>query len=211
MLTDHGKKLHGNFEKDFLWTHNVGRAESFYRFRNWMINRLLGTNIESLAEPYRIVISNNSSSDPIRNTSFEEHAVRLQRELGKKYPLDIQQVTLSELTMAEQVTLAARTSVFVTAAGGGASLAHFLPRGAAVLLFFAEFPPDKKVETGAYNGWVMDWDTYNNFGYVRAHWLPLRHLGNVTSDKVADQSAADMDVFVKLVDQELDIISHLSN
>ncbi|KAL7545028.1 hypothetical protein ACHAWF_008394 [Thalassiosira exigua] len=211
MYTDHGRKLHGNFEKDFEFTHNVGRAESFKNFRDWMVARLLGTNVEAkLRPPYRIVISSNSSTDPIRNVSLERHAAALERELGKKYPLDVRRVTPSDLTMAEQVTLAAGTSVFVTAAGGGASLAHFLPRGASVLLYFVEFPPDKKATTGQYNGWPMDWDTYNNFGYVRAHWLPIRRRGNRTSaEAAAVRDAEDLDVFVRMVDQELDLISHL--
>jgi len=212
MLTDHGKKLHGNFQKDFLWTHNGGRGDSFYRFRNWMAGRLLGSNVEKARmsrPPYRIVLSSNSSTNPQRNVSFERHAATLRSKLGKKYDLDVRQVVLSEMSMPDQVRLAAEASVLVTAAGGGASVAHFLPRGASLLLYFVEFPPEKEVD-GDYNGWVMDWDTYNNFAYVRSHWLPIRHA-NATYGPDDDQRAADMNVFVKLVDQELDLISHLDD
>jgi len=227
MLTDHGKKMHGNFEKDFLWTHNIGRGDAFYRFRNWMVGRLLspgennGRATDDVVDvekrdlsrpPYRIVVSNNSSTDARRNISFEEHAAALRRKLGKKYELDIRRVELSDMSVADQVKLAAGASMLVTAAGGGASIGHFLPRGASMFLFFAEFPPDKEVSTGQYNGWVMDWDTYNNFAYIRTHWLPIRHGGNATeSDDSTSQREADMNVFVKLVDQELDLISHVND
>ena len=116
------------------------------------------------------------------------------------------------MSVTDQVKLATGASMLITAAGGGASIGHFLPRGASMLVFFAEFPPDKEVSTGQYNGWVMDWDTYNNFAYICSHWLPIRHGGNATdSNDSSGQSETDMNVFVKLVDQELDLISHVND
>jgi len=56
---------------------------------------------------------------------------------------------------------------------------------------------------------VMDWDTYNNFGYIRTHWLPIRHESAPDDD--GRRSANDMNVFIKLVDQELDLISHIGD
>lgn len=179
-----------------------------------MVSRLRKTEAvfqELSKAPYVIVISNNSSTDKRRNISLRNHADMLQKKLGRKYDLDIRQVRLADMSMEDQLKLAGEASMFITAAGGGVSFAHFLPRGASLLIYFAEFPPDKNVTMmpGQYNGWVMDYDLYNNFGYIRTHWLPIRDKNS--TDNGGRQSATDMDVFIKLVDQELDIISHVND
>ena len=76
----------------------------------------------------------------------------------------------------------------------------FLPKGASLLTFFNED------ERGGDTAPRLDWDLLNNLGYIRVHWLP-RPEKNIY-DKTGPQEA-DYEAFIRLMDHELDIISHL--
>ncbi len=211
MLTDHGTKLHGWMKTDYQYAKNVGRGGEMYQFRNWMINRLLGDSYKPkhVSKPkHRIVISNASSKTPGRIINFDNHAKYLEKQLGHKYDLDIQVVRLHKLSIEEQVKLTAEASIFISVCGGGAVTAMFLPKGASLLLYFTENPlgMKKRNDTPA----RLDWDLLNNIGYIRVHWLP-RPKSLFKGGKPADhQSQVDLEAFVRLVDHELDVISHTS-
>jgi hypothetical protein len=83
----------------------------------------------------------------------------------------------------------------VSACGGGAVTATFLPHGSSVILYYVE---DGGVESNRRTGRpaLLDWDLFNNMAWVRSHWLPSGTMNNAT----------DLDIFVKLVGHELDII-----
>lgn len=212
MLTDHGTKLHGWVKSDYEYAFNVGRGGSMYQFRNWMVDHLLGEHNERdiSKPPYRIVISSKSSKTAFRNVSFSKHAAFLKKKLGGKYELDIREVRLASMSMAEQVSLAAETSVFITMCGGGAITAMFMPKGASLLTYFTEDvskKKNKKHDTAA----RLDWDLLNHIGYLRVHWLPRPRSSFTLEGEPSDiQSFADLDALVKLVDHELDLISHSS-
>lgn len=123
MLTDHGTKLHGWVKKDYEYAYNIGRGGTMFQFRNWMVDKLLGStnkkrNINE--PPYRIVISNGSSDKPSRKVYFHDHAKFLKKKLGSKYNLDVREVELAKLSMKEQVELASEASIFISMCGGGA-------------------------------------------------------------------------------------------
>ena len=89
--------------------------------------------------------------------------------------------------------IASQTSIFITGCGGGAVTATFLPKGASVILYYVE---DGGVRNNKNTGTParLDWDLFNNFGYLKVHWLP----------KGTMQSETDLKALAVLVQHELD-------
>jgi len=194
MLTDHGLKLHGWIPEDYETMHNHGRGASVYAFRNWMMENIgIAPETKKIHNaPYKIVFSTASSSQQNRNMTFEKHAQLLEEKLGSKYNIVVIEVVLSQMSLEDQIELVSGGSIFITVCGGGALTAMFLPKGAALFAYFNE---DDIYGTPA----RLDWDLLNNMGYIRSHWLPTR------------PGEHDFDAFVKLVDHELDVISHTND
>lgn len=211
MLTDHGAKLHGWQAKDYEYSHNIGRGGSVYQFRNWMMDNLLGEDRRESGiskPPYRIIFSTGSSITAARKVDFEWHAALLQKRLGGKYDLDIRVVKLAEMSIVEQVQLASEASIFISAAGGGAVTAMFLPKGASLFIYYNGVDNARGGAPAR-----LDWDLLNNIGYLRVQWMPRpkNEFSSEDGEPVSVQGAADLDAFVKLVDHELDLISHSSH
>jgi hypothetical protein len=123
------------------------------------------------SQPLKIILSAHSSNDGERDVTFENQ----QTVLKKAFPTaDVTTVELSQIGMQEQVELVSQTNVFVSTCGGGAMTATFLPRGATLILYYAEtggfeFSTFNLTGGPAY----LDWDLFNNAAYLRVHWLPL--------------------------------------
>jgi len=204
--TDHGTKTHGWGPKDYESSHNSNRAASLYAFRNYML-----TNIGVSTAPlrvmegrYRIVFSLRSSNASARDMhNFDDHVRPLQKRLGNKYNLEIISKDMSKLSLVEQAELVSSAAIFVTAAGGGAVSATFLPRGASLFVFFQDEEGDKASPAR------LDWDFFNHLGYVRTHWMPRPKKTPSVAGSKAGPSELDFESFVRLMDHELDIISHL--
>jgi hypothetical protein len=193
MLTDHGPKLHGWMKNDYLRSQNFGRGGQLYEFRNWMLDNIGIDPYQIISKPkYRIVFSINSSTTSGRNQDFKSQREILQKSLGNKYELDIIAVKMSTMGLNEQIDLVAGASIMVSMCGGGAVTAMFLPKGASMLTYF------NIEEKGGDTTPRLDWDLLNNLSYLRVHWLPRPRF----------TMQADQDAFVRLVDHELDIISH---
>ena len=203
MLTDHGPKMHGWDLEDYGITHNSGRGGMLYDFRNWMVTNINIDPYKRISKsPYIIVFNVNSSNKATRYVHFKEHMKRLKDRLGKKYDLDIRVETMSNMSLHEQIELVSGASIMVTACGGGAVTAMFLPKGASLLVFFSE----KERQGSAMPR--LDWDLLNNLSYLRVHWMPRPQrisFGNHEGPREADYEA-----FISLIDHELDDISHSS-
>lgn len=196
MLTDHGVKLHGWHTADFETMHNHGRGPMFYDFRNFMFSNLgLPSPPLSSDPPYVITFSLASSVTTLRQKTFENQTRVLAEAFGDS--IEIRSVEMKLLSVEEQVKLASQTAIYVTVCGGGAVTATFLPVGATVIIYY-------QMEGGRYNSRRtflparLDWDFFNNAAYLRPHWLPAE----------TSEEPEDLDAFVKLVEHELDIISH---
>jgi len=209
MLSDHGTKLHGWHPSDYEYSVNIGRGGSLYQFRNWMMDNI-GVPRQTRkihSSPYRIVISQGSSNSPNRNASFDQHIKLLREVVGKKYELDIHVVKLSAMKLKDQLELVAGAAIFITMCGGGAVTSMFLPKGASLFAYFHE--SDGIGGTPA----RLDWDILNNLGYLRVHWLPRPRFGGKTKRGIVmpGPRESDFEAFVKLVEHELDVISHTND
>lgn len=196
MLTDHGLKLHGWHKKDYEEMHNHGRGPMLWDFRNHMLSHIgISTKRLKNEAPFLIVFSIGSSEVTMRQTSFLGQRKVLKEAFGDR--VEIKAVQMKQMSLYDQVKLISETAIFVTVCGGGAVTATFLPLGSAVLMYY-------QAEGGHFNNRPtglparLDWDLINNAAYMRPHWLPMD-----TMDTTRDQ-----EVLVKLVEHELDIISH---
>jgi hypothetical protein len=78
----------------------------------------------------------------------------------------------------------------------GAVTATFLPKGASLIIYFVE---DGGIHRGRRDFSTparLDWDIFNNMGYIRVHWLPLQTMN----------TRSDLSALVQLIDHELHLI-----
>ena len=152
--------------------------------------------MDGLAQPKTnpriITVSRFSSNDPQRNLSFNKQVKVLKERLGDDGDVVINQVTLEEYSVEEQVKIAMESSVMITAVGGGAVTATFLPKGASLVLFFTKKSRHHKSTAAR-----LDWDYFNNAAYMRTHWFPIEEMDEDVS----------LDAFANLVKHELEITS----
>lgn len=192
-LTDHGtSKMHGWEEDDYKITHNHGRGGQLYAFRNYMVSNL-GLPIEyEQTAPFRIVFSEKSSDMPSRYIDFSTHIDILRRTFNPAL-VSVESYVMKDLSLSEQVEIAGQTSIFITGCGGGAVSAMFLPKGSSVFLYYLE---DGGLKYGRQNNKParLDWDLFNNLGYLKVHWLP----------KTTMLTEVDLRALVILVQHELD-------
>lgn len=196
MLTDHGYKLHGWHKKDYETMHNHGRGAMLYDFRNFMVQNVgLEPNVPlRKGAPFVITFATSTSQSTLRDFDFSKqiHALRTSSFAAK---LIVQKISFPSKPLQAQVQAASETAIYVSACGGGAVTAMFLPKGAASILYFVE---DGGVQNNRHTGLParLDWDLFNNMAWMRSHWMPSGSMNN----------KADIDVFVKLVEQELDLM-----
>jgi hypothetical protein len=199
MLTDHGYKLHGWAKTDYETMHNHGRGSMLYDFRNFMLDNVVGAekNNQELRQgpPYVITFAESTSRSSLRNFSFELQMKALKEAFGNA--VIVQSIPFSSKSVADQLTIASETAIYVSACGGGAVTATFLPKGAALILFYVE---NGGVQNNRMTGQParLDWDVFNNMAWIRSHWLASGSMNNST----------DIDLFVKLVGHELDLMEH---
>jgi hypothetical protein len=180
-LSDHGTdKGHGWEELDYTIAYNLGRGGQFWQFRNFMMKNIGIASPEALIdprEPLKVFFSANSSEKMHRSMSFAFEMKRLLDALESRSheldlpPVEVERYQFSEFSVKEQVKMVSKAAVFITTCGGGAVTATFLPRGASLLVYF---PGKGGVENNKWSGKParLDWDYFNNLGYLRVSWLP---------------------------------------
>jgi hypothetical protein len=204
-LSDHGTdKGHGWNNDDYKTTYNHGRGGQLWRFRNFMMRNIGVSRPEDdlgPEEPLVVYFSEHSSGRGTRSLDFRKQIQALETKLsarsgGLALPkVIVEGHTFSKFTVKEQVDMASKAAVYVTACGGGAITATFLPRGASLLLYYAE---TGGVKSNRLNGDParLDWDYMNNLGYLRVHWLP----------QSSRYTKEDTDIVTDLIIHELEII-----
>ena len=195
-LTDHGtQKFHGWLESDYRTTQNHGRGRLIWKFRAFAMHNLgLSPHTPPSTRPYRIVFSEASSHNPVRNLDFAKQRWALQ-QLFPPDQVSIERYIFQNYSLIDQVQMASQTSIFITGCGGGAVTATFLPRGASLIVYYNEVGgQEHNIRT--FKPARLDWDLLNNMAYVRVHWFPSQTMND----------AEDISAFVKVVQHELGII-----
>lgn len=191
LLTDHGTKLHGWDRKDYKTTHNHGRGAMLYNFRNFLVENM-GIKAKPVDAPYKITFSLNSSSRKTRNLPMNKQMNAVKKAF--KGIAEVQSYTMSDLSIQEQVRIAAESAIYITACGGGAVTATFLPKGSSLIIYFDEVGGTERNRRAKLPA-RLDWDMFNNAVYMRTHWLPMRTMNG----------ANDIRALVELIRHELEI------
>jgi len=193
-LTDHGEKLHGWEDSDYGTTQNHGRGGLLYDFRNFMMSNIGVSQEYTHVPPFRIVFSEKSSENLSRNLDFERQKEILRQSFNPQY-VSVESYVFKDIPLVQQVDLAGQTTIYISGVGGGAVTAMFLPRGASLLLYFMA---TAGLEGGRASGKParLDWDLFNNLGYLKVHWLPTETMNE----------DADLRSLVLLVQHELDAL-----
>jgi hypothetical protein len=192
-LTDHGTdKTHGWEPKDYRSTHNHGRGGLLWKFRLFAMKNV-GVVDEPTTAPSRIIFSLESATLS-RKMNFNAQIQFLKEAFDPKEVV-VESYIFKGYSLKKQIEIASRASIFITACGGGAVTATFLPRGASVFLYFAE---DGGLTKGHYTDSParLDWDLFNNLGYLRVHWIPktwtLRDEAEVLITMIEHELGLDM-------------------
>lgn len=204
-LTDHGLyKAHGWEEEDYKIVHNSGRGGSLYEFRNFMVRNMVlfddGNTIPIASSfpkpPFRIVFSQRSSDIFIRSMDFAQQIALVKQNFPDAI---VENYIFKEMTVREQLQVATQTSVYITLCGGGAVTAMFLPKGASVIVYYAD---DGGVSNGklTHKPALLDWDLLNAMSYLRVHWIPRN----------SRRTSIDDTALVLLIQHELEIMAEIA-
>lgn len=90
---------------------------------------------------------------------------------GKPIKVVVKHATLFSMSAKEQVELVSTACLYVTAAGGGAFTAQFLPRGSGIVLY------EDSVGEHLHKGKV-DWKFFNAVAWMRPTFWPATEKGN---------------------------------
>jgi hypothetical protein len=133
-----------------------------------------------------------SSKDRDRRVDFSPQIKALEQAFGST--VTIESINFADKPVLEQVRLAMESSVIVGVCGGGAVTNMFMSQGSGMVLYYSDRPSGKQHDFPA----RLDFDYFNNAGYARVHWMPISSM----------QKQTDIDVFVKLIKNEIETISH---
>ena len=195
MFSDHGQKAHGWNQQDYDVAQNIGRAESFYNFRNFMLKNIQidpEINIKSSSTFY-ITFATPSSKDRSRRPSILKHTLLVKDTFKEYNDVNIREVNFSQLNLEEQLKVVSESSILISVCGGGAVTAMFLSKGASLIMLY----PDEPERRGKKNYPArLDWDFFSNQGYFRVHWVPISSM----------QEKKDMDLFIEILKYDLENI-----
>jgi hypothetical protein len=107
-----------------------------------------------------------------------------------------------ELSLSEQIDIAAQTNIFVSVCGGGSMTTTFLPRNAVVILFYDPYGGHDYYNNNVHpNGLParLDWDLLNNAAHLRVHWFPISNM----------DSPDHIELFLRLIQHELTMIRNM--
>jgi hypothetical protein len=187
-LTDHGVGSHGWDARDLEYPVNLRRGPELRRLRNYMLSNVGLPTETKLQAPFQITFSINSSRNQKRRIDFRDEIAAV---MGGGLQLPNGTVTVSSshvvsLPIMKQLEVAAKTAIYISAAGGGTVPAYFLPRGATLILYG---------DRDSY----LDFDLFNNYGQVRVHWMSLTSRHN------------DTNILLALIRDELDTLTRSSS
>lgn len=181
--------------------HNIARGGVFRDFRNFMMTNM-GFSLLPQERPNKITFSTYSSRGFERSLGFQNQSAALQHALirhGHNH-VQIQSITMRDLSLEDQLHVAMESAIFITVSGGGAVTATFLPEGSTLIVYY--------LEDGGFDFWKynytytparLDWDLLSNAGHLRVHWLPLKSM----------ESPTDIQLLEDLVLNELHVMDLL--
>jgi hypothetical protein len=191
--TDHGRADHGwdylggiTIDDEYPTTtslpppHNLARGKLFYEFGQYLLSH--HHNHPALQQQQQqsyhfITFSVESSRDVTRRLDFAPQIDALKQQYQNHDTTVVRAFQFRDMSVDEQMNVAASTRIFVTACGGGAVTVTFLPRHASVIVFYddrggLDFATLQSTGRPA----RLDWDLLANASHLRVHWLPIHRM-----------------------------------
>ena len=209
MLMDHGMRDHGWMLRDpasglDLVPHNIGRGGIFHDFRNFLLENMgFSSALPPPSVRNKITFSTYSSRGFERSLGFENQTTIVNQALMNHHQqekIQVQSITMKDLSLEEQMRVATESAVFVTVSGGGAVTATFLPPGSTLIVYY--------LEDGGFDFWKynytftparLDWDLLANAAHLKVHWLPIKSM----------ESKEDLNILKHLVMHDLETMNPL--
>ena len=147
----------------------------------------------------KITFSTHSSRGFERSLSFENQSAVVHQALiesaqqwtkkdTNQQQIQVQSITMKDLSLEEQMQVALESAIFVTVSGGGAVTATFLPPGSTLIVYY--------LEDGGFDFWKynytytparLDWDLLANAAHLKVHWLHMKSMETKGDLKVLEQ------------------------
>lgn len=172
MMTDHGLRSHGYHDADYETVRFAGRAPIISAFRNFVFDNMGLRKGTAGIPPYRITFSTHSSGHALRGTAFGEQIKAVNHTYEGNETVVVQEFCFADYSVREQLKIASQTNIYISAAGGGAVTATFLPPGASAIIYYNQEGGVKA---------RLDWEVLNNAGYFTTNWLALEDYDSKTS------------------------------
>lgn len=145
----------------------TGRSSQRYRFRNFVLENILGTKrfteLNGQTPQVHITFSLPGGSSRPSEVSFFENFIAAAEVRYGSHRIRVED--MAKLSFKEQAELALNTAIFVTNHGGGSSTSIFLQKGASVLLYHT---PEVK----------FDRRYYETLSYLRTVWIHPKDYNN---------------------------------
>jgi hypothetical protein len=127
-LSDHRLNSHGWVDKDMDFPINIGRGPELRRLRSFVLQNMSPHVSSVINKPYQITFSINSSRDKRRRSDFQDQFVAVQDYMNRS-SLDVivKQVHVVSLSIPLQIAIASKSSIFISASGGGSLPAFLVP------------------------------------------------------------------------------------
>ena len=160
-----------------------GRAPMMFEFTRHMMRSVDVADVPSKSLGEIVIFFSSSSSDRI-NINFIPHAkaaednlkvlqAKVNQAVGhERLKVVVKHEILYKKTAVEQLKLASTACVYVTAAGGGAFTAQFLPRGASIVLY--HHSAGEHMHKGR-----VDWKVFNSATWMRSTYLDYTDAGDI--------------------------------
>ena len=162
---------------------SFGRAPMMFQFTRLMMKRMHVEDWHPRTLNEIIVFFSSRSSDRIsidfgRNArAMNEKLPEIQRVVNQVVGHDrlkvvVKHEVLADLSGVDQMKLASSACVYVTAAGGGAFTAQFLPKGSSIILY--HHASGEHLHKGR-----VDWKVFNAASWMRSTYLDHTEAGNI--------------------------------
>lgn len=160
-----------------------GRAPLLFAYTRHMMKHI-GVSDAAKRSLQEIVIFFSSRSSERINLNFNRHAKAIEDALPEltklvhtvagtsELKITVKHAELFAMSAKEQAEMVSTACMCVTAAGGGAFTAQFLPRGSALLLY------EEQGGEHHHKGRV-DWKFFNALGWVRPTFRPASEYGDL--------------------------------
>jgi hypothetical protein len=192
--TDHGQADHGwdylggTMDDEYHATtppppspHNLARGKLFYEFGQYLLSHhhhRPALQQQQQQQPFHLItFSVESSRDVTRRLDFAPQIDALKQQYQNHDTIKVRAFQFRDMSVDEQMNVAASTRILVTACGGGAVTVTFLPRHASVIVFYddtggLDFATLQSTGRPA----RLDWDLLTNASHLRVHWLPIHRM-----------------------------------